>query len=75
MCTCLIVLMRLHNLESLGGENTLSIQKGNWWGGGGGGGGCCECQSGYYSRELIKKIKFQRKSTLACADFLKFALK
>ena len=35
MCTCLIVLMRLHNLESLGGENTLSIQKGNWWGGGG----------------------------------------
>ena len=31
--------MCLHNLESLGGENTLSIQKGNWWGGGGGGGG------------------------------------
>ena len=34
MCTCLIVLMRLHNLESLGDENTLSIE-GKLVGGGG----------------------------------------
>ena len=53
--------MRLHNLESLGDENTLSIE-----GKLVGGGGCCECQSGYYSRELIKKLNSNEKYLGMC---------